>query len=149
VTCYQAFNSHLFLLSRSSALSMADDVSTFAASILSGTTGLSNLGNTCFMNSSIQCLSNTPPLTQFFNENKHLYELNRTNPIGNVDLRWMSFVVKFRFGFVIALSVFVFLSECHEWSAAPISACLRREPCGYLRSECCVDGESVKANQVL
>ncbi|MEE6469537.1 hypothetical protein FKM82_008661 [Ascaphus truei] len=47
-----------------------------------GATGLSNLGNTCFMNSSIQCVSNTQPLTQYFTSGTHLYELNRTNPIG-------------------------------------------------------------------
>ncbi|XP_030648580.1 ubiquitin carboxyl-terminal hydrolase 32 [Chanos chanos] len=47
-----------------------------------GATGLSNLGNTCFMNSSIQCVSNTKPLTEYFTSGSHLYELNRTNPIG-------------------------------------------------------------------
>ncbi|XP_046459200.1 ubiquitin carboxyl-terminal hydrolase 32-like isoform X2 [Daphnia pulex] len=47
-----------------------------------GATGLNNLGNTCFMNASLQCVSNTQALTQYFTSSMHLLELNRDNPLG-------------------------------------------------------------------
>lgn len=42
-----------------------------------GATGLSNIGNTCFMNSALQCVSNAKPLTQYFQKRDHLLEINK------------------------------------------------------------------------
>ncbi|BES88324.1 unnamed protein product [Nesidiocoris tenuis] len=47
-----------------------------------GVCGLSNLRNTCFMNAVLQCMSNCPPVTEYFLAQRHLKELNRYNPLG-------------------------------------------------------------------
>jgi len=48
-----------------------------------GGCGLSNLGNTCFMNSTIQCLSNTGPLRDYFLSEKYKAHVNKDNPLGH------------------------------------------------------------------
>jgi len=48
-----------------------------------GAVGMHNLGNSCYLNSIIQCLNHILPLTQYFLEGNFSKEINRQNPLGS------------------------------------------------------------------
>lgn len=54
-----------------------------SANISFGTTGLKNLGNTCYMNSILQCMSGTIPLSRYFLDGSYKSHLNPENPRGS------------------------------------------------------------------
>ena len=47
-----------------------------------GRVGLDNLGNTCYLNSSLQDLLRTPPLVEYFLTKTHLREVNTDSKFG-------------------------------------------------------------------
>lgn len=55
---------------------------TYWPDIQIGTSGLKNLGNTCYMNSTIQCLSATVPFARFFTDGRWKSAVNMVNSMG-------------------------------------------------------------------
>ncbi|KAJ7251294.1 ubiquitin carboxyl-terminal hydrolase 4 [Mycena rebaudengoi] len=61
----------------------SDYAPTYWPDISVGTSGLKNLGNTCYMNAPIQCLSATLPFAQFFANGRWKTAVNTVNPMGS------------------------------------------------------------------
>ncbi|KAF5361806.1 hypothetical protein D9756_002213 [Leucocoprinus leucothites] len=56
---------------------------TYWADVQVGLSGLKNLGNTCYMNAPIQCLSATVPFARFFTDARWRNAINLVNPLGS------------------------------------------------------------------
>ncbi|KAK5174694.1 uncharacterized protein LTR77_001776 [Saxophila tyrrhenica] len=48
-----------------------------------GTVGLGNLGNTCYMNSALQCIRSVEELAVYFLSNAYKKDINASNPLGH------------------------------------------------------------------
>lgn len=63
-----------------------DAISTNSPTQISGrkrlASGLGNMGNTCFMNSTLQCLAHTEPIRKYFLSGEYKNDLNIDNPLG-------------------------------------------------------------------
>lgn len=81
--CVNNSESHFELCHKDQLMTIEDFSVRNTNESLFGLVGINNIGNTCYMNTAIQCLSHTPQLAMFFLSDEFKTDINKDNQLGS------------------------------------------------------------------